>query len=291
MDTPHAPRALMAKEKGKKSLKTLMIIGVVILFFGILALVFIYFSGITSKSNLPDYNKPVDITSPDYKMKGEIEITKPMELFQIDGIIEIQGAAKRDITELLIEVFDDKNNKLGDSKVTEFVSTLQDPPPEFTGWSTTLDLINSPLTKKGRIIATSINPNVGWKHEIKIEFSDQEFPERLKIYGPISNQSITGQEILISGEMKGFPEGVLNVRFKNDSGDTIFTDTVEIQGDNSTIFRYFTKDISFPNAVNFNTKNILIEFYEVSQADGTDNVLIVLNLRNQIPTYSEQNQE
>ncbi|HEX9804366.1 MAG TPA: Gmad2 immunoglobulin-like domain-containing protein [Candidatus Dojkabacteria bacterium] len=104
-----------------------------------------------------------------------------------------------------------------------------------------------------------------------------EIEDRLKIVGPDYNQTISGSEYTVKGEMKGFFEGVMNVRIIDNEGNVLIDEIVMAEGDNYTDFVEFTKtfDLSpFLSTIPAAT----LEFYEVSAKDGTDNVLLSMTL-------------
>lgn len=104
--------------------------------------------------------------------------------------------------------------------------------------------------------------------------------QRVKVISPLAGQHLTKDEVLLVGEMKGFFESTMNIRLIDDEGNELLTDIIM---PSSTVVDQFIEFASFEKYLdlgnlNFTTAKGYLEFYEESAKDGSENLLVSIQV-------------
>jgi hypothetical protein len=272
------------KPRGNKGLIYLLLFISLLILVALIVLIVLFISNGSNSQTPPPSQIPTPQQAPppptdisDSTDQKSIEITSPSGDGTINGQVTVSGNATANLIELKVELYDNDDNLLGNA-----VAGLASGDSEaIHDWSVDLNILKSPATLTGRIIAYPASEDISSSlaKTQTIKFSEQTSAGRIRLFAPLSNQVTTESPVKFRGEMKDFFEGVLEVRLLTSAGTTLFQDFIMADGDNYGKFSSFSKDISFERLPLAAGDAGTWELYETSAADGTETVLLSLPVR------------
>ena len=142
-----------------------------------------------------------------------------------------------------IKLYDDNNTFLGES--TASLGVIDEKPVHT--WSVYLDIAVSPTTLGGklRVFPTDQGESSRLTQTINVQFETLSLPDRVKMYGPLRLQLMTGKPVLFRGQMKDFSDNQMHIRLKDEVGKVFFKDIIDPNEDNIGKFAYFTKTVDY----------------------------------------------
>ncbi len=233
---------------------------------GVAALAVCAVFGIYQAMRMPTQQPPSSVSpTPDQQ---SITVTSPHPNDTVDGQVSVQGKVSRP-GEYTIHISDDLNI-LGEKTVTA----------ESGGgtFSALVPVTSSPAGNAGEVVITvqgADSPPVS----VPVFFKLQEAAERVRLQSPLPNQLMKGASVGFRGSMKGFFEGVMHVRLKDDKGAVLFTDTITAADDNYEQFAPFDKTVKYGTIVANGLGSGSWEIYDVSAKDGSETVLLSVPIR------------
>jgi hypothetical protein len=244
--------------KKSSGLKTLVLILVVIVMIISAAAAGFLIANLVTSNNSD--NKT--ITEDKREEVKTLTITAPKNNGTVNGVVELSGKASSSLQGLKFEIKDGQGNSLGTSTMN--ISTEE--------WNTKLLLTKAPITKSGTITITpTLDSDLDLTKIIIVNFAQVGLISRLNITAPLLYQSIKeGDTLLFKGEMKGFYEGILNVRLSDSNENIILEDVINAEGDNYEGFVPFEKSIEIKDLSKARDAQATILFYEISAKDGKE---------------------
>lgn len=270
----HSTVSTAITPRDKNSTITLVLIGIVIILCLGFIVVIIGYVGLTTGTNTPanTTNTVSNTTTPLVAQEPEVTILGPQENDIVNGEIAVNGFATYQFTNLKVEVYDNEDNKLGSSTVS--ISSASD---SINAWQTTVDIIQSPLTTSGKIVVSSIEPEIIVSTDISFEvYSDM--PENLIIYTPLQNQIMFSNNLTIKGEAKGLYEGTLQIRLRDSVENIIYTDFITIP-DQYESMREFSYEFTIDDLNTVVGGSGVWEFYYQDPMDGSEVILQSIPVR------------
>lgn len=201
------------------------------------------------------------------------ELAAPADGDIVSGQIELMGHSSAGLGSLTAKAFDDNGNLLGETEVFLEAEGSNDIPY----WTKTLYLSSSPETEAGVVVIyPRDNETSPLRQEVRVVFEVSEVSDRLRVIAPLPFQTFSGGQLTVRGQMKNFFEGLMNVRIIDNAGLTVFDQSINAEGENYSDFSDFilVADIGdLPSGINGEG---VIEFYEISMADGSEIVVLAI---------------
>jgi len=262
--------------RDKNSTITLVLIGVIIIICLGFIVVVIGYVGLTTGTNNPsnNNNQVTNTTNTDSLVATDPSITilTPELDSLVNGKIFVKVSATYHFSNLKVEIFDNEENRLGTSSVS--ISSVSDAP---NAWESNLDIIESPRTSTGKIVVSSVNPELSEVVSVKFEiYSDT--PSNLIVNAPLENQVMLSSDIKIIGKAKGLFEGNLQIRLKDSTNAVIYLGFITIN-DQYEFFRSFSEDVNVDNLNEAIGETGTWEFYYQSAKDGSEVILQSITVR------------
>lgn len=244
-------------------------ITIIALFLVLIALVsfMIYLLMKDQKFKVGPLNKKDDeITTVTPTAISKIIISTPSSGAKLGGTLNLSASLPGSVTKVTIDIIDNSNQVIASkeisntSKLAKQINELLLVDKLSVSDQVTLRVYNSDDPEQIATLPLTINKPT--------------LSGRLVISSPLEQQHISSKVINLSGEMKGFFEGTLFVRIKNENGTVLYSDFVMPNMDNYEQFAPFSKMFDFSSVEQGLSENLTFEFYDISPKDGAETVLL-----------------
>ena len=257
----------------------LLFVGVIIIFLLLVAIGLLFFF---LKNNQAANNTVTNTVQDNTPVLTTVAITSPSSNDIVTGKINVSGTFSGLITGFNITISDDDNNVLDSNSITVQSSGTT----QAQNWNAVLDLIYAPQTDGGTITVTPSDIQLtDIKATVKVTFKQLKdaADNRIRVFAPLEDQ-VMGSTVLLRGQMKGFFEGTMSVRLKDAEGNVIYSGSInptpnEDNPDQYTNFVDFSQNVTIDNLAEAQGKTGTWEFYDVSMKDGSETVLLSINVR------------
>ncbi len=199
-----------------------------------------------------------------------LNVTVPAENADVDGDVNLVGIASSDIKNITIKIFDEQDNLLGERTV-EISSN----------WNAKVAITKSPSSSVGYILVypATEDEDSDLAQRINVGFeSAGTVTDRIVLETPLQNQMMTDGKVNFRGSMQNFFEATMSVRLTDNAGNELFADIIMPNGDNYEQFAEFEKEFNVTD-IPAGIKEGKWELFEVSAMDGSETVLLTVNVK------------